>query len=377
MKVSKQNKAIRGSFWGVFAFYFLIAFEFLYMAGPFAMYFYSIYAPILNFLNNSPILAWLNRFFLPHAVRETSSLLINSLEIVGIILAITGFLAFCTGACQVYYHKLTKKGIVTGGIYNLARHPQYASFIVCSFGLLILWPRYIVALLFITMIFFYYLLAKVEEAECEHKFGLSYIDFKKRTSMFFPFKLSFLQKLPKQKNKKAIILIFLYLLSILIILIISKGLNTLTINSLYATYTEHSANVALCKLSDEKINEALLLALSDETVAKKLNDFNDNVKFINYVLPTKWFAAEIPMNGVKLTKGHESPADYDHNLYKVILTKATMQDGMDATGKGILTSVYLREPIVEIWVDLSTHNIIKVLDMPEDIRYQGIPVAVY
>ncbi len=378
MEANKQtSKAIKGSFWGAFAFYFLIAFEFFYMAGPFAMYFYSVYAPILNFFNRSPVLAWLSRFFLPHAVRETSSLLINTLEIVGAVLAIAGFVAFCVGACQVYYHKLTKKGIVTGGIYNLVRHPQYASFIVCSFGLLILWPRYIAAILFVTMLFFYYLLAKVEEAECERKFGQSYIDFKSRTSMFLPFRLSFLPKLSEQKHKKVIALVCLYLTSILVILGIAKALDTLTIDSLYAPYTENSANIALCELSDDRINEAVAIALLDETVSRRLEDFDNGTIFINYVLPTEWFAAEIPMNGVQITKGHKSPADYNRNLYKVIITKADMRESMDASGKEILTSVYLREPIVEVWVDLSTHTVIKVMDMPEEIKYQGVPVAVY
>ena len=155
METNASNKVIKRSFWGALAFYFLIAFEFFYMAGPFAAYFYSVYAPVLNFFNRTPSLAWLGKFFLPHAARYTSSFFINSLEIVGAVLAVTGFLAFCIGACQVYYYKIRKKGIVTGGVYNRVRHPQYASFIVCSFGLLLLWPRYIVALMFVTMLFFY------------------------------------------------------------------------------------------------------------------------------------------------------------------------------------------------------------------------------
>ena len=54
-----------------------------------------------------------------------------------------------------------------------------------------------------------------------------------------------------------------------------------------------------------------------------------------------------------------------------------MLNGREVTGKEILTLVYLREPIVEVWVDLSTHAVTKVLDMPEEIMYQGVPVAVY
>ena len=54
-----------------------------------------------------------------------------------------------------------------------------------------------------------------------------------------------------------------------------------------------------------------------------------------------------------------------------------MRDGAEAAGKDILTSVYLREPVAEIWVDLSARTVIKVLNIPEDVKYQGIPVAVY
>ena len=377
MDTIKQNKAIKGSFWGALAFYFLIAFEFAYMAGPFAMYFYSVYAPVLNFFNNSPALSWLSSFFLPHAARENASYIISFIQIAGNVLAITGFLAFCTGACQVYYYKITKKGIVTGGIYNRIRHPQYASFIVCSLGLLIIWPRYIAAILFVTMIFFYYLLAKVEEIECGRKFGRSYIDFKNKTGMFLPLKLSFLPKLPKQRSKRILCIIGIYLLSVAAVLCAAKGLNKLTIDSLYAAYTDTSVNVALSRLSDEKINTVVSIALNSEDVANRFKSFDDNAKFINYILPTEWFAAEVPMNGLQRGQGHKSPRNYDRNLYKVILTKADIRDGKAATGKDILTSVYMREPILEVWVDLSTNTVIKILEMPTEIKYKGIPGAVY
>lgn len=373
----RQNKAVKGTFWGALAFYLIIALEFFYMAGPFAMYFYSVYAPVLNFFNRSPALSWLSSFFLPHAARETTSGVINFLQIAGIVLAIAGFLAFCIGACQVYYHKIAKKGIVTGGIYNRIRHPQYASFIVCSFGLLIMWPRYIVTILFITMLFFYYLLAKIEEAECERKFGQSYIDFKNRTGMFLPFRISFLPKLPKQKGKRVFCIIGLYLFSVILILCMARGLHKLSIESLYATYTDNTINVALSNLTDDKINTAVSIALNNENVATRFKGFDNNARFINYILPTQWFAAEIPMNGIQRGQGHKSPGNYDRNLYKVIFTKADMRNGKEANGKEILTSVYMREPILEVWVDLSTNTVIKILEMPEEIMYKNIPVAVY
>ena len=322
-------------------------------------------------------------FFLPHVVQETSSVFLNFLLIARYVLAIAGFLAFCVGAIQVYYHKLAKKGIVTGGIYNHVRHPQYAAFIVCSFGLLFVWPRYIVAIMFVTMVFFYYLLAKAEEAECERKFAHSYIDFKNRTGMFLPFKLSagkqlsFLPALPKQQSQKVVAIICAYLFSVAAILGIAKGLNNLTTESLYATHTENAITVALCEMTDKNIEKAMSIVLSDETVKTKTNGFNGGTKYLNYILPAEWYAAEIPMNKVEHKGGHYSPGAYDRDLYKIILTKAYLRDGVTATGKEILTSVYMREPLVEVWVNLSNQSVVKILDIPEEIMFKGIPVSIF
>jgi protein-S-isoprenylcysteine O-methyltransferase Ste14 len=104
------HSATKRTFWAVAILYVLIAFEFFYMASPFAIYFYSVYGPGLSFINNTPALAWLSSVFLPHIVVETSSVLLN--------------------------YKLARKGAVTGGIYNFIRHPQYVSLAICSFGLL-------------------------------------------------------------------------------------------------------------------------------------------------------------------------------------------------------------------------------------------------
>lgn len=373
------NKLVKRTFWGTALFYFFIAFEFFYMSGPFAAYFYSAYGPILNFFNDIPILSWLNSFFLPHAVRETSSLIINIHEIVGAILAITGFLAFCLGACQIYYNKLKKKGVVTQGIYNYIRHPQYLSFMVCSLGLLLLWPRYIVAVMFITMIFAYYFLAQIEERECSEKFGQSYVDYKNSTHMFIPIPKKLFNKryLFKSKEKKAIRIIITYILSLLIILGLAKGLETLSINSLYSVYTDHSVNISVCKLSNEKITDIIQIVETNHQVAAMLAEDTSNTQYLNYILPTEWFAAEIPMNGVTLRQGHYSPKNYDNNRFKVIITKVTTKNDKIVSPSNLLTNISIREPLLEVWLDLSNHQVTQILDMPDRLRYEGIPVAIY
>ncbi|MGM9539537.1 methyltransferase family protein, partial [Anaerovibrio sp.] len=249
-------------------FYLLIAFEMLYMAGPFAMYFYGVYNPILQFFNSSPILSVLNSFFLPHIARTTNSLLINAHEHAGAFLAITGFVTFLIGAVQIYYSKFTRKGAVTGGIYRFIRHPQYTSFAICGLGLLILWPRFINLFMFVTMLFVYYLLALAEERECERKFGASYLEYKKQTAMFLPLqKIKIPRILPTGRAKRALTLTALYLSALFASYGIGSFLYNHSLNSLYASYQENSATIAVCRMSSPEIANIMSIIANDRRTA--------------------------------------------------------------------------------------------------------------
>ena len=64
-----RNTLIRPVAW---AFYVVLVFEILFMISPAALFFYSVYGPVLGFLNGAPATAWLTQFFLPHiAATET------------------------------------------------------------------------------------------------------------------------------------------------------------------------------------------------------------------------------------------------------------------------------------------------------------------
>jgi protein-S-isoprenylcysteine O-methyltransferase Ste14 len=380
-KMKAKNNIAKGTFWSAALFYILIVFEFAYMAGPFAVYFYSIYAPALNFFNDTPTLAWLNSFFLPHIVRNTSFVMLDSMVLMGVgaVIAVSGFLAFCIGACQVYYSKLTKKGVVTGGLYSLSiRHPQYAAFIISSFGLTIMWPRFISVLMFITMVFAYWLLATIEERECEAKFGKSYIDYKNRTNMFLPFRIKLFSKIPfpKSGKKKAIVIAVSYIVALFIAAGTAFGLQTLSINSLQTVITDNSVNIAVSRMSDEKFNSVLLIAGEDSRVIDILSYFDEDAQFLNYILPTEWFKSEIPMNELEARGGHHSPLNYDDNLYKIIITRVITRSDV-VTIENLLRNVHSREPIVEIWIDLYEQSVTQILDMPEHIMFDGIPVAIF
>ena len=381
MAAFMEGKTAKRTFWGAAVFYFLIAFEFFYMASPFAIYFYSVYRPVLNYFNQSPELAWLASFFMPH-VAETSSVIINMHNIAGAVLAVLGFLAFCIGACQVYYYKLAGKGAVTGGVYNFIRHPQYASFIICSFGLLLLWPRYIVLIMFITMLFAYYLLARAEERECEAKFGQPYIDYKNKTGMFLPLKMPFFERLtflPKSRLLKSLALLILYILTLSTVAGMARGLDSLTLNSLYAFYASNSAYISMSKIQQNKLENIIKIASANEEVKIRLKKAGENqkTKFLNYVLPGAWYVPEIPMNGIDGVVRHSNPQNYDKNMYKVIFNKADIRANQDVSGKDIISNVAKREPVVEVWIDVAEQKVVKIREMPEKIRYENIPVAVY
>jgi len=378
-----KTSTTKRTFWALAIFYMLIAFEFFYMASPFAIYFYSVYGPGLNFINNSPTLAWLSSVFLPHIVVETSSTLVNLHKVVGATLAILGFSAFCIGAGQVYYYKLARKGTVTGGIYNLVRHPQYVSLVICSFGLLLLWPRYIVLLSFISMLFAYYFLAKVEESECEEKFGKAYIQYKNKTNMFLPFAIPLgnrLPSLPKSGLKRYLAIMVLYVVISVAAIGLANGLKNWSLNSLYAFYSKDAVYVSVAKVEADTLKQIVDIALITPGVQARLKSDQGgaDTKFINYVLPSEWYFSEIPMNPVKgATRGHYSPTEYNKNLYKIIFTRAELRTDQEPERREIILKAVRRVPVIEISIDMPQKKVVDIKNPPAKIKYENIPVPLY
>jgi protein-S-isoprenylcysteine O-methyltransferase Ste14 len=159
--------------------YFLITLEMIFMVTPFALYYYSAYAPFLSATSGIPALAWLPGFFLPH-------LSIDIVPSIGGLILLVGLAGFLVGASQIYYAKFRKRGVVKGGFYKCIRHPQYLSLGLAGMGLLIVWPRFILLLVYINMLWFYYLLARSEERRVEARYGEVYREQMQQTSMFLP-----------------------------------------------------------------------------------------------------------------------------------------------------------------------------------------------
>jgi protein-S-isoprenylcysteine O-methyltransferase Ste14 len=178
----KKSKAV---FHGAIVLYFIIALEFLIMISPFAGLFYSVFNPLLVAAGRYPATRWLSAFFLPHMVVPPDGLL-QSIRILGSVLLVVGMVVFLVCAVQVYAHKLLKKGAALKGLYAALRHPQYLALGMAGLGLSILWPRFLVVVLWLVMMLLYSLLAADEERRMLKAYPETYAAYREKTGMFLP-----------------------------------------------------------------------------------------------------------------------------------------------------------------------------------------------
>ena len=179
-----MNKS-KALFHSAIVLYFIIALEFLIMISPFAGLFYSVFNPLLVAAGSHPATRWLSAFFLPHMVVPPDALL-QSIRILGSVLFVVGMVVFLVCAVQVYAHKLLKKGAALKGLYAVLRHPQYLALGMAGLGLSILWPRFLVVVLWLVMMLLYSLLAADEERRMLKAYPETYAAYREKTGMFLP-----------------------------------------------------------------------------------------------------------------------------------------------------------------------------------------------
>ncbi len=375
-----RHRKTRGAFWATVSMYLLIAFEFFYMASPFAAYFYAAYGPSLNFLNENSAFSWLSRVFLPHVAAQTKSPILDAHNVIGAVLAVGGFAGFCVGAAQVYYRKLRRRGMATRGIYTRVRHPQYTCLIVSSAGMLLLWPRYLVLISFVTMLFAYYFLARVEERECSARFGAGYDAYLRRTPMFLPLRRPRSRRRtgrstpPRSAAVRAGLVAVTYL-SVMVAAVGAAGVvNEWALDSLYARYLPHEVYLSVTRLSDQDLARIGTLLAGNPDVAAARVGADPGDAYIDYVLPAGWYISETLMAqrpGTEPLLG----SGYTGTSYRVVITRARLRN--PARGRDILTSVLRRTPVLEVVVDLRRNLVTQVLPPDGSPRYEGIPVPVF
>lgn len=165
----------------------IAALEVVIMISPFAGFFYASlqFESFLAFLSRSPMTAWLDGFFLNHSVVTTSRLLEWHRKL-GVALLGLGLAGFLVSAAQVYGTKITRRGVATGLLYRFVRHPQYLCLGVAGWGLLTMWPRFLLLGTWVTMLFLYAGLARFEERRMAERFGDDYRRGAARLGAFLP-----------------------------------------------------------------------------------------------------------------------------------------------------------------------------------------------
>ena len=351
MKTDKSAIQARRALVVSAAFYVLIAFEFLYMASPFAAYFYAVYGPGLDWLQSSGTTGWLIQFFLPHVVEETTSLPVDVHEHLGSALMIAGLAGFAIGAIQVYVAKLRGRGAVTGGLYRHIRHPQYLALIVASIGMMLIWPRYLVVVATVTVIFIYIALARAEEGICLRRFP-GYADYLERTGMFLPARFGHALALPARESRLARLgaWALAYGMALGLALFVAFGIRIHAIDALHVHEDRRGIYLSVIEISDKDLAAVAELARSAPEVERALAGKKN---LINYVLPTAMYVSEIPMTlppGERY--GHTIPRNRDTARYKVIFTEAVFDGDGRAPGGDILRYAVHKKPLWEAHVNL-------------------------
>ena len=274
----------------ILAFYALIMMEGILMAGPFGLLLYSFYDPFLEAARQSVWTAWVAAFFLPQSVYETNSPLLEFIRWKGQYLFYIGLIGFFVFAGQLYWAKIRRKGMVNNFLYSYIRHPQYLFFILSGVGLLFIWPRMMMLVLFTMMSIFYYYLAKFEESRMQATYP-EYSDYMKKTAMFIPgnpggkiFNLLF-GWIPNQKVAHLIVIVLI----IIIIFGGAIGLRNLTIANISTSKVPEKNIVAISIFpqTEQYLRDVVYKTLVSEVVQKALSE-KGNVSFTAHILPSNY-----------------------------------------------------------------------------------------
>jgi protein-S-isoprenylcysteine O-methyltransferase Ste14 len=377
--------------------YFIIGLEILVMISPFAGFFYSMFNPFLLQIAEYPQTKWLSAFFLPHMVMPPDDLL-KFIRIMGSVLFVSGMAVFIICAIQVYASKFMKKGAVLKGLYSFIRHPQYAGLGIAGIGLSILWPRFLVAVLWLVMILIYYFLAKDEEKRMLKGYEITYRKYMETSGMFLPKRI---ENIVAPSTTSGKILIFCLIASLTI-----GGaffLRSYTIRHL-PLWTDTNV-VALAILPEDmpKMEHRMGDILRMEEVRNRLKD---NEKYLVYFLPPNYIMQGMiadtggewklykkhhsismftdwifhPFKHLREGHHHESGTPSEHNMHTGVerrlifirISNVIINEPFD-----MFSINALREP--DFLVDMDIHNlrILNVQDLPQNTGWGKVPTPVF
>jgi protein-S-isoprenylcysteine O-methyltransferase Ste14 len=400
--MSLQGKVVRSS---VVIFYLLIGLEIIIMISPFAAYFYAGYGPLLNALYAFPATAWLTGFFLPHAVVSKSSVL-NFINGFGRILFSLGILTFLIGAFQVYSAKFRHKGVVSGILYRWIRHPQYLFLAIAGLGLLLFWPRFFILILYVSMLFVYYLLARHEEQRMLAKHGESYRAYMSHTAMFFPHEPGgkIFRALFGWIRSKKLALGLAYMVSLVLFTAGAFGLHSYTISKISILYLPEKSLTAISviPLTNESMQHIIDIAFQDRTVSAAIENFQRQGQkgFMVHIMPRQYMMQALfaqPDMSVMRTRSRRSfgavigfifpflsRRGHDEMMgvtgdgpMRLIFSQLTWPNGEYASGSEALAFTVKHLPLLRVDVDTANGKVLNVEPTAPRNYWGQMPMPVF
>jgi len=369
-------------------FYLLIMLEGILMATPFGLFLYSFYGPFLEAVRQSVWTAWIAAFFMPHSVFATTSPFLEFIRWKGPHLFYIGLIGFLIFAFQVYWSKFTKKGMVNNFVYSYIRHPQYLFFMLSGVGLLFMWPRMMMLVLFTMMCVFYFFLAGFEEKRMAKKHP-EYSEYIKETAMFIPgnpggkmFKLLF-KRIENQKIARFVALVLITI----IIFGGAIGLRNLTIaNISMATLPDKNIlAISIFPHDEQYIQDAVHKTLAYDPIQKALSE-QGHVSFSVHILPENYgmlgMFVEIP-NMAEVRERFRNRSSFidfiwgtESDNVKVVFSKIDKPGKPFVSLDEIMDMSAMMTPVLVADINLSTGKVFKIR-MTSTTEYGNVPQPIF
>ncbi len=401
---NNRNLLIAGT---IFA-YFLIGIEIIIMISPFALYFYSVYGPVLKFFSSTPYLSWTTEFFLPHMI------FLNDPIILGIsylqILLVIGLVLFFSAAAPLYYGRFRKKGVVQISFYSKVRHPQYLFLAISGFGLLLYWPRFIILTMYITMLFVYYLLARNEEWRMQHEVPDIYETYMKNTPMFLPgepggkiYGLLFGRIKPKWLG-----ILTAYLLAIVISLSLALGIRAYTVSQLPTVENSSMVLLSVFPRPDKEITELFESLESLPEIRASIGELKPNLAYIfpgDYFLTAlvtdedRRFSADIIERFPEVLEWHQNKfrgglgkffrifynffstlgsIETDYDVERIVFVKVNNHSGRSPKeAQDIFKLGMQRRPVLVVDLDASDHQVLSIIKTSAQHKWGSMPMPTF
>ena len=365
----EARTAVRGTAWAIYAVFVL---EILFLVSPLAPLFYAFYGPFLRFLERHPETAWLTQFFLPH-ISVTANPVLNLIQPLGWALLVAGTAFFLWSAVPLYWSMLLRRGQVVGGLYNSIRHPQYVGLAVMGFGVLLVWPRFLVLVSLIMMLGLYRVFAGTEESQCLARFGDSYRAYMARTGRFLPRAWSerLPRLLPPEGPSRVLVGVAIFAATLGISIGVAFLLRNYSLTQVAVIYRDNETILSPARLSERDVELAYRAALADSSVRAVLDAAPPGKRLI-YIVPETWdlLPGEARPGGVP-----RETANLDRNRYKLLFARARSHHP-DATGADVVKDAYGLDPIIVARVDSAAERV-TIEKPPAHVRWGDIPVPIY